>query len=84
MKDLGGTKIFKEIKFEGVWSEFEAENCFSRQSFTKYLRLALVFMGNSTLPEKFNFCFLKRLLLVFTKFAFLQDDWALGYYSMGV
>ena len=27
------------------------------QSFTKYLRLTLDFMGNSTLREKFNFYF---------------------------
>ena len=27
------------------------------QSFTKYLRLTLVFMWNSALPEKFNLCF---------------------------
>ena len=29
------------------------------QSFTKYLRLTLVFMSNSSLREKFNFCFSK-------------------------
>ena len=29
------------------------------QSFTKYLRLTLVFIWNSALREKFNFCFLK-------------------------
>ena len=29
------------------------------QPFTKYLRLTLVFMLNSTLREKFNFCFLR-------------------------
>ena len=27
------------------------------QSFTKYLRQALVFMWNSALPEKFDLCF---------------------------
>ena len=27
------------------------------QSFTKYLRLTLVFMWNTALREKFNFCF---------------------------
>ena len=29
------------------------------QSFTKYLRLALVLMQNNALPEKFSFCFLE-------------------------
>ena len=29
----------------------------SLQSFTKYLRLTLVFMWNSVLCQKFNFCF---------------------------
>ena len=27
------------------------------QSFTKYLRLTLIFMGHSALREKFNLCF---------------------------
>ena len=38
------TKIVKEIKFEVVWGELEAEKCFQRQSFTKYLRLTLIFI----------------------------------------
>ena len=38
------TKIVKGIKFEGTWGELEAEQCFQRQSFTKDLRLPLVFM----------------------------------------
>ena len=44
MKDLRVTEIDKEIKFEGVWTELEAKNCSQKQSFTKYLRLILVFM----------------------------------------
>ena len=51
----------KEIKFGEVWSEVEAKKCFQRQSFTKYLRLALVFTGNSALREKFNVCFSRVL-----------------------
>ena len=31
--------------------------CFQKQSFTKFLRLTLVFMWNSPLREKLNFCF---------------------------
>ena len=38
MEELRVTKIVKEIKFEGVWGELEAQKCFQRQSFTKYLR----------------------------------------------
>ena len=45
------------------------------QSFTKYLRLNLVFMWNSALREKF----FKSLFPVLTKFLFCQGDWALGF-----
>ena len=44
MKGLRVTKILKEIKFEAVWDEFESIKVFQRKSFTKYLRLTLVFM----------------------------------------
>ena len=44
MKGLRVTKIVKEIRFVGVWGELEAKKCFQRQSFTKYLRLTLVFV----------------------------------------
>ena len=37
-------EIVNEIKFEGVWGELEAKNCFQKQSFSKYLRQTLVFM----------------------------------------
>ena len=40
------TKFVKEIKLEGVWGELQSKkkNSFQRQSFTKYLRLTLVFL----------------------------------------
>ena len=44
MKGVRVTKIVKEIKFEGVWGELESKKSFQRRSFTKYLRLTLVFM----------------------------------------
>ena len=44
VKSLIVTKIVREIKFEEVWGELEAKKCFQKQSFTKYLRLTLVFM----------------------------------------
>ena len=47
----------KEIKFEGVWGELEANKCFQRRSFTKFLTLALIFMWHNTVREKCNFCF---------------------------
>ena len=56
VKSLIVTKIVREIKFQEVWGELEAKKCFQKQSFTKYLRLTLVFMWNSALREKFNFC----------------------------
>ena len=55
MKGLRVTKIVKKIKFEGVWSELESKRGFKRQSFTKYLRLTLVFIGISALREKLDF-----------------------------
>ena len=47
------------------------------QSFTKFLRQNLVFMGNSALRENFNFLFIKRLLVVLTKFPFWVEDYTL-------
>ena len=44
------------MKFEVVWDKVGSRKVFQRQSVTKYLRLTLVFMKNSTLREKFN-CF---------------------------
>ena len=49
MKDLKVTESFREIKFEGIWTELLAKNYFQKQSFTKYLKLTLVFMRNSAL-----------------------------------
>ena len=37
-------KVVKEIKFEKVWGELEANECFQRRSFIKYLRLTLIFI----------------------------------------
>ena len=82
MKGLRVTKIVKEIKFEGVWDELEAKNCSQRQLFTKYVKLTLVFMRNSALRERFNFCFSRVFLVVLTKFSFLQEDWALAYEAL--
>ena len=82
MKGLRVTKIVKEIKFEGVLGELEAKKLFLIQSFTNYLRLSLVFMWNSALQKKFNFCFSRVFLLALTKFLFWQRGWALGHHSM--
>ena len=81
MKGLRVTKIVKEIKFGEIWGELEAKKCLQRQSFTKYLRLALASMSHSALRKKFNFCFSRAFLLVL-KFSFCQGNWALGYHSM--
>ena len=50
-------KIVKENKFKAVLRQLEARNCLQKQSLTKYLRQALVFMLNNELREKFNFSF---------------------------
>ena len=57
MKGLRVTTIDKEIKFEGGLGQVRSKNSFRRQSFTKYLRLTLVFMLDSVLREKFDSCF---------------------------
>ena len=44
VKGLRVIKVVKEMKFEGFWGKLEAKNFFQRQSFTKYLRVTLVFM----------------------------------------
>ena len=65
--------------FEGVWGKLEAKKYFQRQSFTKYLRITLVFMWNGALPEGFGYYY----LLVLAEFSFWLGYWALGYHSMG-
>ena len=57
VKELRVTKIVKEIKFERIWGWTRIKKCFQKQSFTKPLGPTLVFMWNSALPQKFNFCF---------------------------
>ena len=51
------TKIMKQIKFVGAWCELEANSCFQRQSWPKYMRHTLVLVWNSSLWKKFNFNF---------------------------
>ena len=70
MKGLRVTKLVKEIKFEEFWGELDSKKVFQSQSFTKYVRLNLVFMWNSALWEKINFCFseffasIKKILIL--------------------
>ena len=58
MNGLRVPKIVKEIKTEGVKGELEAK-IISRDNHSQYLGLTLVFIPNSALREKFNFCFSK-------------------------
>ena len=44
MKGLTVNKIVKEIESEGVWRELKAKKCSQGQSFTKHMRLTVVFM----------------------------------------
>ena len=50
-------KIFKEIKFEGVWDKLESEKYFQRPLVLKYVRLTVIFMWNSAQQEHFSFYF---------------------------
>ena len=69
MRDIRVTKILIEIRFEGVRGELELKKSFQRQSFTRYLRLTLVFVADSALREKFYICFQEL-------FAYI--NWGLG------
>ena len=44
VKGLRATKIVKPIKVEEVCIKLQTENCFEKQSWTKYLRQTLVFI----------------------------------------
>ena len=55
VKNLILTKIVLQIKFEGEWGKLEAENCFQRESWTKYMKQTLVLIRNNTLRESFDF-----------------------------
>ena len=48
-------KLSKKVSLEESGRNLQADKYFQRLSFTKYLRLTLVFMWNSALPEKFSF-----------------------------
>ena len=54
------------IKFGSVYGKLEANKFFQRQSFTRKLRLALVFMWNSALRQAFNFCYSRVFCYFFT------------------
>ena len=51
---------------------------FKLQSWTKYLRQTVVFIWNSALREKSNFCFSQILAIFFI----LEEGWRLGYNSI--
>ena len=68
--------------FISIYGHITSSKTKKLQPFTKYLRLTLVFMQNSALQEKFNFCFSRVFCWYQQKFSFWQEDWALGYYSM--
>ena len=70
MKGLRVTKIIKEIKFEGVYGKLESKRGFQRQSVARYLRLALVFVWDSALREKFNCYFLEDFASINLVFIF--------------
>ena len=77
IKNAGKSEIPFNIRLNNRRKRAENLNVIL-QSFTKYLRPALVFMRNSALREKFNL-FLRSFLLVLTMFSFWQEDWARGY-----
>ena len=53
------------------------------QSFTKFLRLFLVFMSISALME-ILISISQEFLLVLTEFSFCKEDWTLSYHSMKI
>ena len=44
LKALEFTNIWQQNKVEGAWSELEAKYCFQRQSWSKYMKQALVLL----------------------------------------
>ena len=50
-------KLANKISLKVVWGDLEGRKYLRRQTFTKYLRVTLVFIGNIALGEKFNFYF---------------------------
>ena len=81
MKGIRFTEILKEIRLEGVRGELESKKSFQRQSFTRYLRLTLVFVADSALREKFYICF-QELFACINKIL-LRGDWNSSYSSSG-
>ena len=61
MKGFRVTKNIKVIKFEEGWGQLKLKKIFPRHKLTKYLRLTIVFIGNSVEREKFNFYFSRDL-----------------------
>ena len=58
VKGIRVTKIFREISFQGVLGKLQEKIVYGgNHSFTGYVRLTLIFVWNSALREKFNFCF---------------------------
>ena len=84
MEGLRGTKIVKQIKFEGVWGELEGKYCFQRQSWPKYMRQTFSVSVKEHDTGKVQFQFLNSFLLVLTKCSFWEEDWTLDYNSMKI
>ena len=82
MKDLKVVKIAKGIKFEGVWGKLEAKKCFQRKSFTKCLRLTLVFVRKVHYGKNLISVF-QGFLPSIDKISIFAGDWAPCYHSMG-
>ena len=78
VKGFRVTKIFDQIKFEGVWGELEARNCSQRQSLTKYLRQDSSFPVEWSTNGKVQFLFFRRFLLVLAEFSFLAGGLSAG------
>ena len=57
VKCIPVTKMFKEFNIERHCGDLDPKKNFLRQPSTIYLRLTVVFMWSSMLPEKFNFRF---------------------------
>ena len=48
-------QIVPQMNFEGEWGKLEAENCFQRESWTKYMKQTLVLIRKNALRESFDF-----------------------------
>ena len=73
-KTLCNPGIFSTLVYSKLWYIQNQNNIQNSHSFTKYLRLTLIFHVTQRTTGKLQSLFIKSFLLVLTKFLFWQGD----------